>query len=123
VKEALADCLPILHEFDVQEAIADCFAIAAALAIAQGEAERAAVLLGASERILERFNMVHQVIDPSSSSVSVRAAQASRAGLSESTFRAAWEHGRGLTMEQAVAEATHGLRPRDSELPLAIGRD
>ena len=123
VKDALADCLPTFHDFDVQEAIADCFALAAALANAQGEAERAAALLGASERILERFNLVHQVIDPTSSTEFARTAQASRARLSESSFRAAWERGRGLTAEQAVAEAMHGLRARDRDLPFAGGRD
>jgi non-specific serine/threonine protein kinase len=100
----------------------------AAVALAGGEADRAATLLGAAEAARERLGVdlpPHQRRDRE------RDAAAARALLGEAAFAAAWAAGRRLAPEAARAEAAkvghpaavvpsppvgHGLTPREAEV-------
>jgi hypothetical protein len=69
---------------------------------ALGEPERAARLLGAAEVALERMGAF---VEPTDQSELDRIIADLRALLDETTFQSAWEEGRKMTLEQAVAEA------------------
>ncbi len=69
---------------------------------ALGRPRQAARLLGASEIALERLGAFHQLNDKQEVDVIMAAV---RAQLDDATFQAAWAEGRGLTLEQAVAQA------------------
>lgn len=105
VISALDECLPTFLDVDDQEAIADCFVIAAGLANALDQSPRAAVLLGAADQILERFNLLHQVVSPTKYAEFTRAVNTTQAHLSEPDFRAAWENGHKLSLQGAIAFA------------------
>lgn len=105
VLPALAECLPTFYDVDDQEAIADCFVIVANLANSTGHSERAARLLGAADRVLERFNLLHQVVNPGNYDEFIRAVSETQTHLSESLYITEWEQGRGLALPEAIAFA------------------
>jgi tetratricopeptide (TPR) repeat protein len=69
---------------------------------ALGHPQQAARLFGASERALERLGAFHLPNDKWEIDDMIAAV---RAQLDEATFQAAWEEGRELTLEQALAQA------------------
>ncbi len=69
---------------------------------ALGQPESAARLLGTSERVMERLGAFHQPGDKREIDDIIAAV---RAQLDDATFQATWTQGRGLTLEQAVAQA------------------
>jgi predicted ATPase len=75
-----------------------------AVAAAQGEAERAVCLLGTSARLREIFGVP---MLPGPSAEIERQLARLRAVLGEARFAAAWEAGRSMSVEQAVAYALH----------------
>ena len=66
------------------------------------QAERAARLLGAPERALERFGAFHQLNDRPEIDAIITAVHAR---LDDAAFRTSWAEGRELTLEQAVVQA------------------
>jgi len=66
-----------------------------------GQPRQAACLLGASESALERLGALHQPNDRREIDDIIAAV---RAQLDEATFQAAWDEGRELRLEQAVAQ-------------------
>jgi tetratricopeptide (TPR) repeat protein len=67
-----------------------------------GEAERAARLLGAAERLTEAVGSWSHL---SARGGDEQAVQAAREALGEASFAAAWATGRALSLDQAVSEA------------------
>jgi tetratricopeptide (TPR) repeat protein len=102
VPHALAEGLPICLEINNQEALADCLVIAAGLAQATGAPEQAARLLGAAARILEEFNLLHQVVDPANYAEFTRRVDEVRGQVAVTLFERAWAEGHGLSMAAAV---------------------
>ena len=90
--------------------LAASLAACAALAIACGEPERSAQLYGAAAvRLVGNVNGLHRY--PHDQAEQERHIIILRSQLDDATFNAAWEAGRTLTLEQAIAvalEATQG---------------
>jgi hypothetical protein len=82
--------------------------IAAGLADARRQSERAAALLAAAATIMERFRLVYRVVDPSSYAEYTRRVAAVRAQLKEQSFARAWAAGRAMTRAQSIAYALAG---------------
>lgn len=99
---ALIECLPIYQSIGNMEAVADVLALAARLVEAKGQPETAAQLLGAADSLLEKFSIIHQVIDPRSAQEFSRHVEVIKARLSSEDFSAAWRTGRSLTIDQMV---------------------
>jgi predicted ATPase/class 3 adenylate cyclase len=97
-----AEALALCRELGDQRP-ALCLAGLAGVAAMQGQPERAARLFGAAEALAEllhaRPTAVHQI-------ELERNVALARAQLDEATFAGAWEAGRALSLEQAIAEAT-----------------
>ena len=85
-----------------QEDVAHCLANLAALATARGDRRRAARLFGAAEAVQETIG---NTLKEPERSVYARWIATTRGGLDDATFRSAWEAGRNLSLEEAVAEA------------------
>lgn len=81
---------------------AACLAGLAGVAGMQGQPERAARILGTVEALAE---LGAQTTTPYPIELE-RYVALTRAQLDEATFAAAWEAGRALSLEQAIAEAT-----------------
>ena len=77
-------------------------AVMGGVAVAQGQPERAARLLGAAEAW---FDVPGHTIDPPERAEHDGYIAAARAQLGEEAFAAAWAAGQALTLEQAIAEA------------------
>jgi DNA-binding NarL/FixJ family response regulator len=75
----------------------------AGVAAAQGQAERSTRLFGAAEALFEAMG---QVVEPGDRTEYDRNAAVARAQLGDHAFAAAWEAGRAMTIEQAIAEAS-----------------
>jgi predicted ATPase len=91
-----------------QLGVAACLLSVAELAMVSGQAERAAHLLVAAEALREAFGLALEAPEHSRRE---RAVDAVRAALGDTTFKAAWEAGRALTPEEAVAEALRLVEP------------
>jgi predicted ATPase/class 3 adenylate cyclase len=98
----LMESLVLARETGQQNTIAWCLAGLGWVAMAQGQAERAARLLGAAKA---PFDATGNLIHPVDRAEFDRSAAAARATLGEEAFAAAWEAGRALTLEQAIAAA------------------
>ncbi len=68
----------------------------------EGQFERAALLFGASDALLDTIGEVRDVTDGADHNHMVATA---RAQLDEASFAAAWAAGRALTLDEAIAEA------------------
>jgi hypothetical protein len=77
----------------------------ARLAAASGEPERAAPLLGVAEALFEEIGIR---MDPNDRMEFDHSLAATRSRLGEEAFTAAWEQGRAMTVEQAIAYALGG---------------
>ncbi len=96
------EAVPISRDIDDRETIAYLIAEFAALSTAQGEAKRAAILFGAEEALREAIHVVPVPVERAEIDRNIAAA---RAQLDEAAFNAAWEEGRGMTMEEAIEYA------------------
>jgi len=82
--------------------IAYGLAVMGGVAVAQGQPERAARLLGAAEA---SFDASGHIVGQTERAEHDGYIAAARAELGEEAFAAAWERGRALRVEQAIAEA------------------
>ena len=90
-----------------QRGVAGTLGGLAAIVLARGDAEGAARFLGAARALGDTVGIAHlghQLFYE-------RVLAATRAGLDEQTFAAAWEAGRALPLDAAVAEALAAARP------------
>ncbi len=85
----------------------------ARLAIEQRQADRAVRLCAAAERVREFF---HLPILPAYREEYASITMKARAQLDEATFVAAWEEGRAMTLEQAIAEAGQMMVAQETTL-------
>jgi predicted ATPase/DNA-binding CsgD family transcriptional regulator len=92
------------------ERVAHSLAGMAAIYEKRGSPERAARLLGASEAMLDNASIHLFPVDRLEVSITI---DATRARLGEDAFQAAWDIGRGMTLEQAITEAI-GAYNKDS---------
>ena len=120
----LRESLAVRQALGHKVSIATCLASLAGVAQAQGAPVRAARLYGAAEGLRDA---VGTVIPPPERALYQQEVAHVRAQLNEATFHAAWEAGRALALEQAIAEAltavgdetTQAAAPPDSGLSRA----
>ncbi len=107
-----AESLVLLHEHGDRWSIGGCLRGLASIAAATRQYARAARLWGAAEALREAIGA-----PPLRSNARAQEAiAATRRGLGEEAFAAAWAAGRALTLAEAVAEALQAA-------PRAIGQD
>ena len=94
------------------EQIATALELQAAVASAQGHAPRALRLGGAADRLRQEIGLP---LSPAERSEFERALGPAAGEPSAPALRAAWNDGRGLTQDQAVAEALAGEAPVASD--------
>jgi len=97
-----AEGLALSRELGSRSGIAYSLAGMAGVAAAQGHSERSARLFGAAEAL---FDATGQVVEPVDRAEYDRHAAVARTQLGDHAFAAAWEAGRAMTIEQAIAEA------------------
>ncbi len=98
----LKDSLTRFKELSNNRRIAMCLIELAALCGAEDKAIQAAALYGASETA---FQAIGTLIDPPERTEYAHGLAAARAQLDEATWQAAWEEGRAMSMEEAIAYA------------------
>ena len=98
LRRAITLCRDIENKFDVAWGIQ----ILAGSLAAIGESERAVRLFSAASLVVERMGAFVELSDQPEFERIIAAVHGS---LDEATFRAAWEEGRKMTLEQAVADA------------------
>jgi non-specific serine/threonine protein kinase len=125
---ALQEALRLAVDLGYDIAILGAFAGLADVAARAGMAERAAQLLGAATALVD----AHGLKPPPHHALFRRADEATTAMLGEAAFRAAWNAGRALPLEQAIAAALDptalpvapppaSLTPREAEiLPMLV---
>ncbi|MBD0354543.1 MAG: tetratricopeptide repeat protein, partial [Rubrobacteraceae bacterium] len=110
------DALELTFEVSDRTNAAYCMQGLAAVAASRGEPDRAARLLGAAEALLETAGVpLYAQVDLE---LHQRAADAAREQLGERAWAAAWDEGRAMSFEEAVAYAREG----DEALPTARTR-
>jgi non-specific serine/threonine protein kinase len=101
--------LNLSRELGRKDAVIHCLAGLAAVVAARGNAEAAARLYGAAEAqfqgLLTEGKTLDSLIDPVDRREFERYQGICRDRLGEAAFESAWAEGRGLTLEQALAEA------------------
>ena len=101
--------LSLSRERNEKRGVVDSLAGFAAVAAARGKAEAAARLYGAAEAqyqgLLTEGKTIDSLIDLVDRREFERYQGICRDRLGEAAFEAAWAEGRGLTLEQALAEA------------------
>jgi predicted ATPase len=97
-----AEGLALSRELQAQYNIAMNLAGMAGAAAALGLSERSAQLFGAAEAL---FDAMGQVVEPADRAEYDRNAAVARAQLGDTAFAAAWDAGRAMPLEQAIAEA------------------
>jgi non-specific serine/threonine protein kinase len=97
-----AEGLALSREIGSRYHIAMNLAGIAGVAAAQGQPERSARLSGAAEALFDALGIVVEPVDRTEYD---RNREIARAQLDGDAFAAAWEAGRALTIEQAIAEA------------------
>jgi len=93
--------LTLAQELGKKDLTALSLAGLAGVAAAEGKTERAARLFGASQALLDAIGAT---LDPIDKADYDRGMIMSRTQLDAATFAAAWEAGRAMTLEQAIAE-------------------
>ncbi|MDQ5809600.1 MAG: hypothetical protein M3358_02400 [Actinomycetota bacterium] len=110
------DALELTFEVSDRTNAAYCMQGLAAVTASRGEPDRAARLLGAAEALLETAGVpLYAQVDLE---LHQRAADAAREQLGERAWAAAWDEGRAMSFEEAVAYAREG----DEALPTARTR-
>lgn len=102
VAALLRESLAILHEVGDRMNAADCLQNLGSVAVEQGQLERAARLLGAAEALRERLGVALGPLDRAASEPTVAAL---RERLGAENAEAAWQRGRSLSLDEAVALA------------------
>jgi hypothetical protein len=92
--------LALSHELKDKRGIAWFMDVLAAVAGAQGQAQQAARLLGAAERLLEGIGIA---FSGGTHSAHARRVTATQTALGEEAFAAARAAGRAMTLEEAIA--------------------
>jgi predicted ATPase/class 3 adenylate cyclase/Tfp pilus assembly protein PilF len=100
--ERLAESLEVRQEIGDKGGSAWCLERLAGVAMAQGHAEKAVRLFGAAAALRASIG---SVIDPADQAKYERNRNSLRAKLGRERFKAVWEDGFALTLEQAVAYA------------------
>ena len=100
--DLVRQAIQLSHDSNDTRDIASFLELFAGSIAALGQTQRAARLLGAAEAVRERIGSFHQ---PSDQSEYDRIIAAVRAQLDDTAFAAAFASGRGMTLEQAVANA------------------
>jgi predicted ATPase/class 3 adenylate cyclase len=100
--------LAIMRELGGKVNYASCLEGLAAVYAAQGQAERAARLLGAAETVREIINAPRSLADRPNYDRSVAT---TRSLLGEKAFVRLWADGRALTLERAISLATEETDP------------
>ena len=98
--DLLRDCLTLAVELASPASIADAFAGLVGVAATAGQAERAARLCGQVAALLAANDLAQSPINCATYDRNVAVA---RAQLDEPNWAAAWEEGRAMSLEQAVA--------------------
>ncbi|HWQ15784.1 MAG TPA: tetratricopeptide repeat protein [Roseiflexaceae bacterium] len=101
-KALLREALGLQQKFGSRMRVAESLERCARLALVEGRPERAACLLGAADTLRDTIGAPRPPVSRADHARDVAAAQGA---LGEAAFAAAWETGRALTPEQAVAEA------------------
>jgi ATP/maltotriose-dependent transcriptional regulator MalT len=110
------DALELTFEVSDRTNASYCLQELAAVAVSRGESGRAARLPGAAEVLLETAGIpLYAQVDLQ---LHQRAADAAREQLGERAWAEAWEEGRAMSFEEAVAYAREG----DEALPTARTR-
>jgi predicted ATPase/DNA-binding CsgD family transcriptional regulator len=102
------EALAILQELGVKWFIAACLDGLAEVAVAQGQTEWAAHLLGAAALLREALGVSPP---PYNLANYERTVATTRAQLGEERFAAAWAEGREMTLEQVLAEQARATTP------------
>jgi predicted ATPase/DNA-binding XRE family transcriptional regulator len=98
----LKEGLQLAHRLGAQDDIRGFLALMGSLAVAQGEHERGVRLLGAASALTEA---VGAPLQPEEQTQFDEATATVREALSEAVFSQAWEAGRSLPVDEAMAEA------------------
>jgi predicted ATPase len=106
-RACFTESLRLFQERGSKRGIIECIAGLAGVVGAQGQGERAARLLGATAAQFEAIGAAMWSADQIDYQRNVAAM---RAVLGEAAFAAAWDAGRALTLEQAIAEAFPGQK-------------
>jgi non-specific serine/threonine protein kinase len=101
-KALLAESLSLRRELGDQVGMVQCLAGLAGIANSVGQPERAARLFGAAEALRAASGARLSPADRVDYDHNLAAA---RGQLGESAFAAAWDEGRAMTLEEAIAEA------------------
>jgi len=96
------ESLAIRRELGDRRGIAECLEGLAKVACTQGRSGQAALLFGAAEALRQA---IQAPLPPNERADYERHVAATRSGLSEAAFAAAWAHGQAMTLEQAIAYA------------------
>jgi hypothetical protein len=98
----IAESLAIFWELGHRFGIAQNLEGLAAVAVAQGQPERAARLIGAAEALRE---VIGAPLPPADRAEHDRSVAAGRTARGEEAFAAAWAEGRAMTLVQAIRYA------------------
>jgi tetratricopeptide (TPR) repeat protein len=101
-RELFAESLALRRRLGDQRGSVACLERLAAVAATTGQSGRAARLFGAAEALREALGTPLPPVDHADYEHDLAA---TRAGLSEAALASAWEQGRALTWEEAIAEA------------------
>jgi predicted ATPase/class 3 adenylate cyclase len=103
------DALCIYHRLRFKQGVAWSVQHMANIALAEGQVERSARLLGVVQTLFEEYGT------PIDQGAFHRNAAPARAALGEERFAAAWDEGRAMSLEQAVAFALEDSSPVEAE--------
>ncbi|HEU5104118.1 MAG TPA: tetratricopeptide repeat protein [Roseiflexaceae bacterium] len=98
----LAESLALSHDIGETGLIAYCLRGLGGVAVAQGQPERGARLLSVAEALFDAYG---HVMNPTARDEHDREVASTREQLGETAFAAAWQAGRGMPLEQAIAYA------------------
>jgi tetratricopeptide (TPR) repeat protein len=98
----LGESLEVRQEIGDKGGCAWCLERLAGVAMAQGQAEKAVRLFGAAAALRASIG---SVIDPADQARYKKNLNSLRAKLGRERYKAAWDIGRAMTMEQAIAYA------------------
>jgi non-specific serine/threonine protein kinase len=116
--ERLAESLEVRQEIGDKGGCAWCLERLAGVAMAQGQAEKAVRLFGAAAALRASIG---SVIDPADQANYEKNRNSLRAKLGRERFKAVWEEGHAMTLEQAVAYALEERRRESPALPRFLG--
>jgi non-specific serine/threonine protein kinase len=102
---AFKEALNVFREWNSAWGMAECFEGLAVVAALEGNADRAARLLGAAARLRESIGAPVHPVDRADHE---RAVAASQAALGAEAYAAAWQAGRTMSVEEAIERTVAG---------------